>query len=264
MKRVIFFITHATLTHEHAEMCLKALGSSVSPPEFDRFIVYNTHSHELSNEAILQLYEKYDLTRFINEVDIFDYNPETPKTLAGDVNAIREWCLKNLDGNDRVLMLKSDILVSERYLEETTKTDRMEKVLFIPTLFNAKRSVPDEELTALTKVKHVIRSGPEFFFMEDESRTKENDNRDRGSFSDPEIKYLVCTCKRDWSCPYITVSLLPLIQTTHKTWGGWNAEGVSEWWIGGYMSFTVHKWHGIVSTNNRTERPGTYGEWLNS
>lgn len=266
LKKVIFFVTHATLTFRHAEMCLQALSESINPPHFDQLIIYNSHQDELSNDQILMLFSRYKLYRFIKSVQCFNYDTKTPKTLGGDINQIRDWCLANLSPRDRVLILKSDILVSSEYLNETQKTDHLDKTLFIPVLYNAKKSVSDNELMELCKKNYVIQSGKEFFFMENETSSPENDLRNRMStFNLPEVKYLVCSGKRDWSCPYITVNLLPQVITEQKIWGGWSAIQLQPWWIGGYKSFIVHKWHGIISVNNPGyERPGEYGQWLNS
>lgn len=88
----------------------------------------------------------------------------------------------------------------------------------------------------------MIKNGREFFFVEDEVGSLENDTRDRGSYT-PTIKYLVCTGKKDWSCPYISVNLLEQIEITEQEWGGWNAFNVKEFWVGSYMSFLIHRYH---------------------
>lgn len=265
MKRIIFFLTHTTLTYEHADLCFKALGASVNPPIFNELIIYNTHSHELPNEEILKLYDKYDCTRFIDEVNIFDYPHNTPKNLASDIDCIRNWCLEHYEQTDRVLLLKSDILISSMYLYETTKTDLLPKVLFISAFYNSKRSISDEELYNFSRSDVVVRSSNEIFFIEDENNSKDNNTRDRGKFNLPCVKYLCCTGKRDWSCPYLTVNIFPHVITRILEWGGWDAEPVKEWWVGSYMSFTVHKWHGVLSENNPNDRSNDdYRNWLNS
>ena len=256
-------MTHATLEAEHAEMCIKALSASVDPVPFDRMIIYNTHQHELSNEYILSLCN--DLP-FIDTIDLFEYDPSTPKTLAGDINAIREYCVKTFAETDHILLLKSDMLLSQSYLNELSKFDDIKTFLFIAPLFNAKRSVPDDELFEFTRTNSIALSSEESFFMEDENHSNENHFRDRcgATPADPKIKYLSCTGKADWSCPYFSMDIFPQIVTIQKDWGGWNAERVRQHWFGAYKSFTVHKFHGIESVNRIGDRPGDYGKWLNN
>jgi hypothetical protein len=264
--RVIFFITHTTLTYQHANMTFKSLANSKDPVEFDELIIYNTHQYELSNDELIKLYKSYDIP-FIKNLYVFDYDENTPKTLGGDVKAIRDFCLNKYSQTDHILLLKSDILLSINLLNEINKFPiESDNFVFTPIFITAKKSVTDEELTDYIKLPYAVLSSEDTFYMEDEIRSVDNDFRNRMGVTpkDKKIKYMSCRVKRDWSCHYLPVKALMMLELKNQTWGGISLEPVSDLWIGSYKSFTVHRYHGIGSINNASERPGEWGEWLAS
>lgn len=262
--KILIFITHATLNYEHAEMTFRSLKESADPVEFDELLIYNTHSHELANEDILEL---SDELHFIKKRRVFPYNPNTPKCLGADLAVLQKHCSDEYKSSDHVLLLKSDCLLSVNFLNELSKFDTehfSKEFIFVAPLLNAKQSVSNQEIIDRIKMPYAILSSEDTFYMEDENRTADNDFRDRPDATpgDSQIKYISCECKRDWSCHYLPVSVFQRVSVKQQDWGGSSFEHLSHLWVGSYKSFVVHKYHTIVSNNRQTERPGEWGEWL--
>jgi len=266
MKNIIFFITHATLGEDHADMCFYALSLSKDPIEFDQIVIYNTHQHELSNETVKKIYDRYRYRfSFIKNVVFFNYDDSTAKNLSGDFKAIRNYCLSTYDQNDRILLLKSDCLVSVNLLNELKKMENIREFILTPPFINAKQSVKNHELLERASQEYPILSSTDTFFIENETRSPENDFRNRPGVTpgDKAVKFLACTGKADWSCHFITVNLLGDVIANDANLGqSCNFERIQGYWIGTYKSFIVHKYHGIKSANRDTDRPGEYGSWL--
>jgi len=262
--RVIFFITHATLGEEHATMAFESLANSQDPVTFDKLILYNTHQHELSNDKLLEIYNSFNIS-FVNKVVLFDYDPETPKNLAGDINTIVKWCSENLTPQDHVMIWKSDCMLSVNYCKELAKLTMPEFVFTVPFI-NAKQSTTNDEIRERLKSPFPILHSEDTFFMEDETRSPENHFRDRPGITpdNKSIKFLSCTCKRDFSCHYLPVCLLNFITTSHQDWGGCSFQNLSSRWIGSYMGFVIHKYHSIKSVNRANDRPGEFEKWISS
>jgi len=268
VRNLIAFITHATLDEYHADLCFRALSNSHNPIPIDELIIYNSHADELPNLKLLGIISRYDL-HFIKKITIFPYDNDTHKSLGGDVLALSRFFIREYPPTARVLFLKSEMLVSVNLLDELRKTFDMEKVLFTPPLLNAKKSITDDELIDRSRLKYMIFSSEDTFFMEDEKGSIENDFRDRlgdnrgANPGNPAVKYLSCSGKKDWSLHYISINLLQGLEFKLQAWGGMSFARLQEWWIGAYKSFTVHKWHPIASKNCSEERPGDYNDWLN-
>jgi len=262
--KIIIFITHATLSYQHAKMTFLSLANSKDPIEFDEIVLYNTHQNELPNEKLLELYNSFDMS-FIKNVKLFDYDESTHKSLGADLEAIRTYCNTAYNQNDHILLLKSDCLLSVNFLNELNKfNDNSSEFIFVAPLINSKQSITDEELEKYIQSPHAILSSEDTFFMEDEVRSKDNDFRNRPGVvpGDDCIKFISCTVKRDWSCHYLPVSVFMKVKLVNQNWGGSSFEHLSHMWVGSYKSFVVHKYHSIVSPNRSTERPGEWGQWL--
>ena len=265
--RILIFITHATLEYEHAEMTFRSLRNSTDPVEFDELLIYNAHPEELSNNDLLELSEAPELG-YIKSRTIFPYDPNTPKCLGADLAALQQYCAAKYLPTDHILLLKSDCLLSTNFLNELTKfpLEDPQEFIFVAPLLNAKKSVTNEEITEHIKLPYAILSSEDTFYMEDETRTVDNDFRNRPGVKpdDPVIKYISCECKRDWSCHYLPVSVFQRVALKQQDWGGSSFEHLSHLWIGSYKAFVIHKYHSIVSENRQTERPGEWGNWLSA
>jgi len=262
--RVIIFITHATLSYQHAKMTFMSLANSKNPVEFDEIVLYNTHQAELPNEKLLELFNSFSIS-FIKNVKLFEYDKTTHKSLGADLEAIRTYCNDTYASKDHLLLLKSDCLLSVNFLNELKKFDtNSSDFVFVAPLINAKQSVTDDELTEYINSPYAILSSENTFFMEDEVRSPDNGFRNRPGVvpGDDCIKYIACTVKRDWSCHYLPVDVFMQVKLAKQSWGGSSFEYLSHMWIGAYKSFVTHKYHSIVSSNRETKRPGEWGEWL--
>jgi hypothetical protein len=261
--KIIFFITHHTLTLDHAQMTVASLRNSIDPITFDRLYIYNTHQEEISNEVIRDL-----LTDLPFVSDIREFPQElypSGKSLVCDVRTIVDFCFRNYQLTDSVLLLKSDCLLSVNFLNDLKKLDRLSSYVFTAPFIVAKKRVTNEELLQYSQRKLAILSDEETFFNENESVTPENDHRDRvgEKATDFKIKYISCTCKRDFSCHYMTVDNLLTIATRQgANWGGCWLENSRSKWIGSSRAFTLHKYHSIVSDARPNPREGTIEEYM--
>jgi|TARA_B110000261_G_scaffold163783_1_gene210792 hypothetical protein len=261
---IIVFITHATLTLQHAKMTFMSLANSKDPIEFDEILIYNTHQKDLPNQEILKLYNYFNI-EFIKKIVFFDYDENTHKSLGGDLQAIKEYCNNHYQPNDNLLLLKSDCLLSINFINELSKLKNLNnEFIFVAPLINAKQSVTDQELEEYIKLPFAILSSDNTFFMEDEILSSDNDFRNRPGVKpgDDIIKYISCTVKRDWSCHYLPNKIFNQVLLSIKDWGGCSFEHLKQYWIGSYKSFVVHKYHSILSENRKEERPGEWGKWL--
>ena len=145
MKKIIFFITHKTLTKGHAYTTFKSISSQECNVSFDSMYIYNTHQEELSNDELLSMCDELGLTNIINEIKIFDYNPNTKKTLGSDILSIIHYVKKTYDNNDRILLLKSDILLSKNYFNTVLNLGEGD-VFFTSPFVCAKSRVTDDEM----------------------------------------------------------------------------------------------------------------------
>ena len=266
MKEVIVFITHKTLGREHAYATFKSLAMSVDPPEIDDFVIYNSHEDDLPTNDILELFQSFEIG-YIRNVVVFPYDKNTPKTLASDINAVMQYMNIHYGPDDRVLLLKSDILLSRNFLNETKKfAGNTGDFMFVAPLFNAKQGVSDLDIFEFIQLPYAIMSSEEIFFMEDETRSADTDfrNRPEVDMTDKTIKFISCRVKRDFSCHYMPVKSMRMIGLQNKTWGGSSFASLDAVWVGAYKSFTVHKYHSIKSENRAEERPGEWGMWLAS
>lgn len=265
MKRIIFFITHKTLDYEHAELSFKALSLSKDPMIFDTIYIYNTHEYELPNSKIIDLYIKYNLNRFIHNIKLFNYQ-NTEKTLAADIFQILSYCISNYDLNDRIYLLKSDILVSKNCLNEFKKTDSLNEFFMVPPFVCAKARIDNEKIFAYLDRDKFIKSDDITFFTEDDIQSNNNDfhNRKDGlSIMDKNIEFFATTCKRDFSSHYFTLNLIDKIIFKNQNWGGCNFSNLQSYYIGCENSFVIHKYHSIINNINRFKnREGGVEEWL--
>lgn len=266
VKSVLFFITHATLNLEHAKMCLyHLLLSYIDTQIFDEMYIYNTHRHELSNESILELITKYNIYKLCKTIKIFDYDTNTQKKLSHDIFAISSFCQKNYNPNDRILILKSDIMISinllsDLYNIDSTHPDKSDSFIFTPPFITAKSRVTNKEILDYTRRPKFIKSDNITFYNEssNENIKSSTDHVSNRTPNDDDILFISCECKRDFSCHYITVDNL-----FDKDWGGVCFEESRDKWISTHNSFTVHKYHSIVSQNRKEEREKSLHNYLN-
>lgn len=264
MKNIVIFITHATLGLDHADMCLENFGKSVDPLIFDHIYIYNTHKHELSNDILGGLFEKHSIDKICKEISLFPYNESTPKTLGHDYVTIFNFLLNKYALTDRVLILKSDIMISTLFLNELkTVQDKLQPTFILtPPFITAKERVTNTRIREYCLRENIVLSDDITFFDED-SNGRETDHNKRDP-TNKEIEFISCTGKIDFSCHYMSLDI-SLMTTVHgKTWGGVNFESCKKYWVDTEKSFTVHKYHSIVSENRSEEREGPIEKYFKS
>lgn len=268
MKTVVFFITHKTLGFEHACATLGSIAKQSLVPEkkFDKFYIYNTHSEELSNQTIEELYYKLKLDRFFNELTVFDYHPSTHKSLGADVNNICSYMKNHYQAQDRFLLLKSDCVLSKNYFNDLIGLPESQPVYFVAPWICAKERISDQEIFQYSQRDNFVRSDKITFFVEDQTNSENNDfyNRPGVQVTDEEIKFTSCCVITDFSCHYLSVQLIPQISINFQSWGGVNFGRLRQYYIGTEKSFVIHKFHNIMSENRFSDREGPVAQWLSS
>ena len=267
MKNVVVFITHKTLAEDHVQCTFLSmfLQHVPSAKKFDELYIYNTHQDELSNEKIINLFNYYNLQSKFKEIKILNSDQET-KSLGEDIGLLRNHFIKNYQAEDRILLLKSDCVLSKNYFEEILNMDQNKQVYFVAPFVCAKSNVSNEEIISYSQRDKFIKSDDVTFFVEDQNRTANNDFNDKKDVSiyDKKIKFTSCYVIRDFSCHFLSVGLLPEINIEIKSWGGCNFENLTKHFVETNKCFVIHKYHDIISENRTTDREGPVSSWLKS
>ena len=243
----LVFATHHTLTAEHAEMCLKHLGESEDPLHFHKMYIFNTHEDELPTEKILKLVQKYNLLRFVEQVEIIPRNPAFPLTLGSDFSQVYNYILIQNQRNDRILYIKSDIMVSKTLLKELKEVN-FHSFILTPPFILAKKRVTDEEIFDYTRRENYV--------LKDEITCNNDALADERSPYDENIKFISSTGKEDFSAHFFSIDIGENIHAITAPWGGLNFYQCRKKWLGTKHGFTVHKYHDVKSANNPNERVG--------
>lgn len=264
MKNIIFFITHKTLSFEHAIATFTSLSNQNSKIKFDKIYIYNTHPEEISNVDIQNLFYEKRLNDKINEIAIFEYDNSTPKNLGGDLTAIKNYVVENYHENDRILILKSDILLSKNYFETVLNLPEGD-ILFTSPFVCAKQRVKDEEMFEYITREKFIRSDTITFYVEGTDAEEHTDFNTRDNIiTDNIIKFFSCNVKDDFSCHFLNVNVLCRVTIKCQDWGGVNFNSLRCYVKNSDNCFTLHKYHSIVSDNRSNDREGPVELWLRS
>ena len=258
MTKILFFITHTTLDLDHAKMCLYELMLSLKKCgtfRFDRMYIYNTHKEELSNETVLDIVEKYKLSKYISEISVFPYNVNTPKRLSSDMSTIFNFCRRNYSREDRVFILKSDLLLSCNVITDINKIIS-KSFVFTPPFVTAKSDLTNNQLHSYCRRETFIKSDSVTFYNESYDGDKNNtDHKNGKSPFDEQFSFISCNCVFDFSCHYLTVDCMDYIMLDDKDWGGVNFSNCRHI-VTTDTSFTVHKFHEVKSQNRKLDREG--------
>lgn len=266
MKNVVYWMTHKTLDFEHAVLSFEGLANQECDSQFDELIIYNSHSEELPYTQLLELAFRLDLSRLFKKISVFPYVESTHKSLGGDIYAIKEHAQATLNDEDRILLMKSDSILSVNYFDEVLNRLPNKQLYFVAPFVCAKKRVSNEEIVEYSKRDRFVRSDKITFFVEDQYGSTNNDFHERPGISvtDEHIKFTSCYVIRDFSCHFLSVNLLPFISIAQQSWGGVNFSNLSPHFIATDRCFVVHKFHDIVSENRPTDREGPVKDWLNS
>jgi hypothetical protein len=266
MKNIVVFITHKTLTYEHVLCSIYGMVKQdvYSDKVFDALYIYNTNEKEVSTDNIRESITSSNLNKFFNEIKVLNPSNET-KSLGEDISLIKEYVKSNYNPEDRVLLLKSDTILSKNYFDEILKIPEDKKdIYFVAPFICAKRRVRNDEIFEYTDRDSVVLSDDITFFVEDSDQSENNDFnfRKHVNITDEEIKFTSCYVIRDFSCHFLNVGLFDKIKIEHKSWGGVNFEGLKEYFISTDLCFVVHKYHNVISENRNSEREGPVEDWL--
>lgn len=266
-KNITFFITHKTLNFENAELTFGGFSRQDCDKSFDILYIYNSHEEELSNESLLELADKLNLYRVFKEIKIFPYDNSTHKSLGGDISCIREFCKSTYSSEDRVLIIKSDTILSINFFDDVlNKLPESGPVYFVAPFICAKRRVDNDTIIEYTKRKEYIKSDEITFFVEDQYQSQDNDffNRPGIDVTSESILFTSCYVIRDFSCHFLSIGLFDLVRIQNQSWGGvWFSE-LTPHFIQTDRSFVVHKYHDVISENRTTDREGPVKIWLQS
>lgn len=267
MKNIIFFITHKTLGMSHLIASLWSLASQdyKGDKKFDAMYIYNTHKEELSNDNVLLLCKFFGLDSFISEIKIFEYDQSTPKKISYDVKNICEFAKKNYDVNDRILIMKSDSMLSKNYFDDILSLDDGD-VYFVAPWICAKARVDIDDIIEYCERDKYIPSDDITFFVEDQFNSPNNDfkNRPGVNVTDESIKFTSCYVIGDFSCHFLSISLVDRIIYDDLTWGGVKFYNIAGYHKATDRSFVVHQFHSIISENRSSDREGAVKLWLES
>jgi hypothetical protein len=268
MKKIVFFITHKTLNEDHAEMTFLSMANQdvTDNKKFDFLYLYNTHQEELSNDFLIELFFKYNLKRFFEGLRIFNYDPNTNKSLGADVYTITNYFKSSYEPNDRILLLKSDCVLSKNYFDDILNLEEDVPVYFVAPFICAKERITNQEIIEYSLRDKYIESDEITFFVEDQTNSSNNDfnNRPTENVTDEKIKFTSCYVITDYSCHYITNSLTNLINIQYQSWGGAKFYNLVPYFKQTEKSFVIHKFHSIISENRISDREGPVREWLSS
>lgn len=267
VKNIAFFITHKTLDLEHAELSFEGFNQQICLSSFDILYIYNSHENELSNESLLLSVEKYNLKRLFKEILIFPYDKNTHKSLGGDVNAIKQFCKLNHEPQDRILLVKSDSILSVNFFDDIlNRLPPNKEVYYVAPFVCAKKRVSNKDIISYSKRIKFTRSDEITFFVEDQFQSQNNDffTRPGTQITDNNILFTSCYVIRDFSCHFLTLSLFDTVSIQNQSWGGVNFSNLHPYFISTERSFVVHKYHDIVSENRSNDREGPVKDWLNS
>ena len=262
---ILFFITHKTLDYDHADMSIKSISIQETDKMFDVMYIYNSHEDDIKNEEILQICNKYNIQNKVKDIKLFEYDINTNKTLASDISEIKKFCINNYKIDDRVLILKSDIMLSKNYFNDILNIPDGEFIYTSPFVCGKKR-VSNEELIDYINRDIFVESDEITFFTEDKEGSDDNDfiNRSSVDIESDDIKFFSCRGINDFSCHFISISLLNNIILNESSWAGANFSRIRDFHRSSDKAFTLHKYHDIISKNRSEDREGPVQKWLNS
>jgi hypothetical protein len=151
--KAVYFNTHATLTEYHARLCMQSLANQSNDYKWDYFFVYNSHSEELSNDLLFSIFNENNLGSRFKNFKIITYNTSNKKTNLQDFMNLIEHCKNNFStkSNDYILYLKSEYVLSHKFMESLNKFDNQTNFIFSAMTENAKEYIQAGEIMERAK-----------------------------------------------------------------------------------------------------------------
>ena len=149
------FSTHSSLTKEHAEYSLRSLLFYQNEKTiWDNFIIYNSHSDELSNDDLLEFIKKYDINNYIKNIIIYPFDNSKPKTLNQDlINQFEFLNQSPFNQPGKTLILKSDYCLSNEFNKIFNTLWYIDYYIWSLPIYNAKSKVSQHEIDKLCELK---------------------------------------------------------------------------------------------------------------
>jgi len=271
----VIFTTHTNLDLKHAKYSLKALlALQDTDITWTNFILYNTHEHELSNDELIKLIEKYDIKKYIENISIFPYDTKiNKKNLLQD---IRNWydisfSLDCQNQKGKTLWLKSDYCVSNNFNKIFSEQIDKNFMWSLPTL-GAKQKISYD--TILTKLNL-----PEFTTLDFETYYRGGDNPNNNLTNEEvspngemdyhsSINYVSHNYVYDFNLHVLSNDTLelgrelayhPQVFDMNSTWGGphnlfYGLKHNGVYFSGEHRAYGIHMFHEIISENRLEDR----------
>jgi hypothetical protein len=275
------FTTHHTLNQNHAYASLRSLFELQTNHDlkWNNFIIYNTHSDELSNEWLVDTVKALDTHGQIENLLVFPYEDGTyPKTLTQDtINHFQILVENEMNQPGKTLLLKSDYCVSNNFNEVFLKIAPINTIWSLP-IHNAKEKVELSDI--YNKLKAPVfdyvdevtyyRGGTNFPHTPGtmEQPYDERSLLEKGvDETDPRILFVSHNIQNDYNLHVFTNDILEMclqickqVYNPNSTWGGahdlfnavWNNNWVNR--STEIRAYGVHMYHGIISPNRSQDR----------
>jgi hypothetical protein len=269
------FATHTTLNLVHAEYSLKALLElQQTGITWDNFVIYNTHEHELSNQDLLYLIDKYDTRRCVKEIFLFPYDSKlNKKNLLQD---IRNWYdigvslgLQNNPG--KILWLKSDYCVSNNFNKILLEHKVHNFMWSLPTL-GAKQKISYDQILNKLALPEFTPCDFETYYRGGDNPNNQIPNEEISPNEEmdyhPSINYVSHNYVHDFNLHVMSNDTLelgrelayhPEVFDMSSTWGGphnlffgLRHNGVD--FSGEHRAYGIHMFHEIISENRLEDR----------
>ena len=275
------FTTHETLSDVHVGYSLESLFTwqDEHTVEWDNFIVYNTHEHEISSEIITAWIQEIDVHEQVKNLFVFPYEAGAyPKTLTQNtLNHFQMLVENELNDAGKTLLLKADYCLSSNFNRVFSEHSSVNNIWTLP-IFNAKQKVGIDEikkkLTAPTFVyvdhetyyrggtNHPVTPGTLDNMFEERSPSP-----DITTETDPRIRFVSHNIQNDYNVHVFSNDILNLgyqicrdYYNVHSTWGGANELFHQSFGKAGVtrsteiQAYAVHMYHGIISPNREQDR----------
>ena len=277
----IVFTTHATLDEQHAVNSLISLLLMQDHTDFqwDNFIIYNTHEHELSNEILVELIQELDVHGMVKNLMVFPYQDGMyPKTLTQDtINHFTILVQNGMNHAGKTLLLKSDYCVSSNFNWVFERQSNINTLWSLP-IYNAKQKVDYTEYMAKLGQRGFLPTDDETYYrggsnfphtpgtLDDlfHERSPDPDIKDE---TDPRIKYVSHNIQNDYNLHvfsndilYTCLQICQRVYNVNSTWGGahdlfnvaFQHAGVERGTE--TRAYGIHMYHDIVSVNRSQDR----------
>lgn len=254
MNNAAIFWTHATLGHRHAAMSLAALGQYGTT--FPSVYIYNTHADELPNDDITDVLVKNRLSLS----GIIPYDEFSPKTVSYDLMNIDKFVSKMKDVPERVLVLKSDYVLSSGLDLALRKLPSNNFIWTLP-IMNAKEFVTDNEIVTRAKGEFCISDSVTYYRGSDLFQPMGEVGATMDT--DPSIRFISHNVKRDLNCHVFSGDVFGRLgfgaEELSATWGGPAGMFCRAMESGIQFpdergAFAIHVFHDIVSKNRVGDR----------